>query len=132
MSLIIATDAVFEGTDNWNDGAIVVRSDSSDDGVLLVMSDIVGATIQLDVFEQGNATAVYSTTVAKADVIDDVPVQWRLNSTGRNFAHQIRQADVGAGVLRGGRRYDFVYQIPTVNDGELRCVWVWQVKGLPV
>lgn len=131
MTVIIVEDDVLEGTDNYNDHSVVIASDDSDDGVLLTTGDVNGS-ISLDVFEEGNGTAVYSTTMAAAAVIDNVPVPWDLDGIGRNFRHKIAQADVGAGVLRGSRNYRMIYRIPTLNDGTLRLVFVWRIIPLEV
>lgn len=134
MSHFIVRDHVAEGCDYPNDGAVCIADPlgTSDDKVLLTTSDVAGSTIYLDVFEQGDDTPVYSTTLAKGDVISNTPIDWQLDRIGRNFRHYVHQADVGAGVLKGGRDYEFVYRIPTNNDGVLRCVFIWVVDSMEV
>ncbi len=127
--ILIAEDKVLEGTDNRNDGQIVIASDTSDDGVLLVTSDVSGS-ISLDVYEQVSSTAIYSTTMAAASVIDNVPVPWRLDSVGRNWRHSVSLATLGVPLL-GGKRYTFLYRVPTLLDGTLHLAWIWNVVPLP-
>ncbi len=125
---ILVEDTVLEGCDAFNDGAIVIASDTSDDGVLLTTSDVDGPSVFLAIYPEGSATAVYSVTIPKGDVISNTPVPWRLDSIGRNFRHRVAQADVVAGTLLGSRRYRMVYRIPTLNDGTLRPIFIWQVE----
>lgn len=129
--ILIAEDDVLEGTDNYNDGEIVIASSTADDGVLLTTSDVDGS-ITLQLFEPGSATALYTTTLSASSVIVNTAIAWRLDSVGRNFRHRVKQTDVGAAVLKGGRRYHFVYSIPTLVDGVLRCVWVWNIRSLHI
>ncbi len=131
MTDLIVEKDVLEGTDNYNDASVAIASSGSDDGVLLVTSDVSGS-ISLDVFEDGVAAAVYSTTMSAASVIENVPIPWRVDSTGYNFRHRIAIATVGANTLKGGRRYEMIYRIPTTNDGTLRLVFVWNIRSLEV
>lgn len=129
MSAYIVEDDVLEGVDAWNDGEVVLPSDSADDGVLITTSDVSGS-ISFAIFEQGSDTAVYSTTLSSSSVIVNVPVAWRLDSIGRNFRHRVAIATVGA--LKGGKRYTMIYSIPTTSFGTVKLVYVWRIVPLEV
>jgi len=130
---------VDEGTDNWNVGAIAVPRAGFSGPVLLTQSDVNGL-IGLSIFEPSSSTAVYSTTFAKTlsqDGVQDAihaaaggDSLWQLDDIGYNFQHQIRQADVGALTLKGGRRYQMVYTFPTARDGNVKAIFVWNVRPL--
>lgn len=127
---------VLEGTDDYNVGAVAVAVSGQAAKTLITTSDIDGSTISLAVYEQGNPTAVYSTSISKGTVWFNTPqvdAFWEGEDTiGYNFRHQIRQADIGATTLKGGRSYTFIYSIPTVSDGTLRAVYVWRMKALRI
>lgn len=129
-------DYVDEGSDNRNDGAVVIAdpSGTSDDKVLLTTSDVDGPSIALSVFEPGNSTPIYTETIAKGDVISNTPIPWSKDRIGRNFGHWGRQTLLALqfAVLKGGRDYDWVYSIPTINDGTIRCVFVWKMRSMEV
>jgi hypothetical protein len=130
----IVHDEVAEGCDARNDGAFVIADpmNTSDEKVLLTTSDVDGPSVFLDVFERGDDVAIYTAVLAKASVISDTPIPWNKDAIGRNFGHWGKQVDVGAGVLKGGRNYEWVYRVPTVADGVLRGVFIWVVKAMEV
>lgn len=131
MTAFIVYDDVFEGADFNIDGQIAISSDTSDDGVLLVTSDVTGL-ISIDIFEVGDADPVFSTTQTAAQVIVNSPIPWRKDDIGRNFRYKVKRANVGVGVLKGGKRYRIIVRIPTAEDGELRCLWVPTIVALEV
>lgn len=129
---------VLEETDNWNVGAIAVPKTGQTGPILLTQADIAGA-IELDVFTPGSSTPVYSTSFAKtlvqsgstyaavhAATVDSL---WpSVDLIGHNFAHKIRAVDLLPATLDGSRRYTFKYRIPTVDDGIVVAIWVWNIK----
>jgi hypothetical protein len=136
MTVIVRIeDDVLEGTDAWNVGALAVPRAGFDGPVLLTQSDISGV-ISLDIYTPASSTAVYSTTFAKtlnqdsvSEAVHTLAVD-SLDDRGHNFKHQVRVGDVGAGILKGGRRYTMVYQFPTARDGIVKAVWVWNIDAL--
>lgn len=140
MTILLIEDRVLEGTDAFNCAAVGVRRPGSNGPVLLTSSDITG-DILLDVYLPGTSTAVYSTTFAKTLVQDGasyavihvatVDSLWEdEDAIGHNFAHKIRATDLAPVTLNGGRRYTFVYRIPTSKDGIVKVVFEWTVVSL--
>lgn len=125
---------VLEGADAYNDGQVVIGSDTSDDRTLVTTSDISGSSVFLDIFETGSATPIYSATIPKADVISNTPIPWALDRVGRNFRHKVRMVDLAASsvTLKGGRDYDMLYRFPTAADGELRKEYIWSIQALQI
>lgn len=126
---------VLEGTDNYNVGAVAVAVAGQTDETLITTSDIDGATITFAIYEQGNGTALYSTTLSKTDVwfnTAQVDAFWKnADTVGYNFRHRVSLATIGI-ALKGGRRYHMVYSVPTSANGTLRIVHVWNVRSLHV
>lgn len=139
MSVILRVrKEVMEGTDNWNVGALSVPRATFAQNVLLTQSDVSGL-ITLNIYPPDSSTAVYTTTFAKTltqaggtEAIHTALVDSRWNgknTIGHNFVHYVQQADVGAGILKGGRSYTMEYAIPTAQDGTLYAVFVWDIDA---
>jgi len=124
---------VLEGTDNWNVGAVAVAVAGQTDETLITTSDIDGS-ITFAIYEQGNGTALYSTTLSKTDVWLNTPrvdAFWKnMDTVGYNFIHRVALSTIGATLLKGGRRYHMVYSVPTSANGTLRLVHIWNVQPL--
>ena len=130
-------DEVIEGTDNWNVAAVAINREDYTTPVLITQSDVSGV-IALDIYPPASSTAVYSTTFAKTltqggstEAIHTALVdsRWRgKDTTGHNFSHYVKESDVGAGVLEGGRLYTMVYAIPTVLDGTIYLIFEWDIQ----
>lgn len=140
MSILLIQDKVVEGTDNWNVAAVAVPRPGTAGPVLISQSDISGL-ITLDVYLPASSTPIYTTTFAKtltqsgsslaAVHVATVDSLWEdMDTIGHNFAHHISLADLAPATLNGGRRYTFVYTIPTTRDGNVKAIFEWQVVPL--
>lgn len=135
---IIHRQSVIEGTDAYNLGAIPIPRYGFANGVLLTQSDVTGV-ITLNIYLPASSVVLYTTTFSKTLIQDGtleaihaatVDKGWP-DSIGHNFQHQIRATDLAAYstplVLKGGRSYTFEYSIPTVRDGTVPAVFVWDI-----
>lgn len=129
-------DEVLEGTDNWNVASVAVPRAGFSSPVQLTQTDISGS-IGLAIYSPESSVPVYSTSFSKTLMQDGVTEavhpalidsRWGLDDIGHNFCHQIRQTDVGAGVMKGGRRYTMVYTFPTAQDGNVLAIFVWEIQ----
>jgi len=140
VTILKIEDSVIESTDNFNVAAVAVPRPGTLGPVLLTASDISGS-ISLDVYLPGSSVPVYSTTFLKTLVQDGAPYAvihaatvdslWEdVDDLGHNFAHAIRASDLGAVTLNGGRRYAFVYRIPTTKNGTVVVIFEWTIVAL--
>ncbi len=128
MSSYIVHGNVKEGCAAINDGQHVRSSEDSEDGVLITQSDVVGS-IPFSIFEGGNATPIYTASLAKTDIIRNTPVPWRLDPVGRNLIHRVNPDALGI-TLKGGKDYEMVYEIELAEDGPTRAVFIWTIDPL--
>lgn len=140
MTILLIEDTVAEGTDFWLVAAVAVPRPGTAGPVLLVQSDISGS-IALNVYLPSSSVAVYSTTFVKtlqqngsslaaihAATVDSL---WEdVDTIGHNFIYHITEADLTAGLLKGGRRYSFVFGIPTTRDGTVKVVFEATIAAL--
>lgn len=131
MTFFPVYDEVAEGTANINDGQVVRSSEDHEDGVLITTSDISGSTIPFYIFERGATTPVYTTNLAKTDIIRNTPVPWRLDSIGRNLVHRVNPDALGI-TLKGGKTYDMLYLINLTEDGPQKALFVWTIVSTEV
>lgn len=135
--ILEARKELVEGSDAWNVAAIAVPRAAFTTPVLLTQSDITGSIV-LNIYPQDSSTPVYTTSFAKTLVQDGstmaihtalVDARWEgEDAIGHNFVHLIRQVDVGAGVLRGGRKFTMVYEITTLLDGVIFPTFTWDIR----
>jgi hypothetical protein len=135
---ILHRQEVIEGTDAYNVGAITIPRAGFQNGVLLTQADVTGS-ITLNVYLPASSTVLYTTAFSKTLIQDGtleaihaatVDKDWP-DAIGHNFQHQIRAADLAAYVtplvLKGGRSYTFEYLIPTLRDGTVPAIFVWDI-----
>ena len=127
---------VLEGTDFTLVGAITMAVAGQPTPVFIVQSDVTGQ-ITLAIYEAGNATPIYGpASLMLSTVIFNTPQLdgfWEdEDSIGYNFRTPIRQVDVGAGVLKGGRRYTIIVSIPTATAGILHPLFVPNIIPLQI
>jgi hypothetical protein len=120
---------VDQGTDNINVGRVVTPR-----RVNPVRSE--WQTWELTVYDEDTGVEVYS-LAAQPNTDSAVffwydtlqtPAVWGLDSEGFNMEHNVRQADVGAGVLKGGHTYLFEYAFISVAHGRMP-IWFRHIVG---
>lgn len=125
---LIFEDLVLEGTDNWNTGRAVSQGKT-----LIARSDI--STWELRVYDEDDLSKVYellaqpNTDTATFKFFDTLQEDgfWGIDDKGYNFRHFIREADVVAGTLKGGKSYLFEYGFLTASYGRVPATFRWIV-----
>lgn len=126
--LVIFTAPVIEGTDNWNTSRVVTQ-----DRTAILRADI--SSWEVRVFDEDDMSEVYSllaqpnTDTSEFKFFDTLQKDghWGIDDKGYNFRHFIRQADVGASTLEGGKSYLFEYAFTTASYGRIPVTFRWNV-----
>jgi hypothetical protein len=140
MTILRIQDDVLEGTDVWLVAAVAVPRPGTNGPVLLTQSDISGS-LQLDIYLPGSSTAIYSVSFAKTLVQNGasyavihaatVDSLWQdVDDIGHSFAYHLNVADLAPAIMKGGRTYTAVFQIPTTRDGQVKVVFDLKVVAL--